>query len=140
MRPRQDVLAYRDDPSARPVAVVEMLQELELPGAARLLLIGADLWSSWFEVRWALKSDDQRYHELHEEWWSGDDTWRWWAEDTAGRRYDSVPGSGRRRSGALVRISSVRPRVGHVHRDLILHVPLPPSGEHASLDVAIPAR
>ncbi|MEX0698607.1 MAG: hypothetical protein WD354_02635, partial [Acidimicrobiia bacterium] len=92
--PWREVAAARDDPSARPIAVVELLQEFDLPGKGRLTVVGADLWSTWFEVRWLLNADSDLYDRLVEYWWDIDRTRMWWAEDDNGQRYDCLMGAG----------------------------------------------
>ena len=138
--PWKEVVSARNDPLARPVAVVELLQEFELPGKARLTVIGVDLWTTWFEMRWHLTSVTDLYDELTEFWWDVKGPGRWWAEGDNGQRYDCLMGAGGGGNGKWSASLQCAPRLDQTARRLTLHIPIPPDGEMARVHLALPLR
>ena len=137
--PLTEVASARNDPLARPIAVVELLQEFELPGKARLTVIGVDLWTTWFEMRWHLTSDTDLYDELTEYWWDVTGPGRWWAEGDNGQRYDCLMGAGGGGNGKWSANVQFAPGLDRTTRTLILHIPIPPNSKVSQIHVAMPA-
>lgn len=138
--PWREVASARDDPSARPVAVVELLQEFDLPGNGRLFVIGADIWTTWFEIRWLLRHDSDLYDQLFEYWWDIEGPGRWWAEDNHGHRYDCLMGAGGGGNGKWFANLQLAPGLDQTAQKLTLHIPIPPDGEVALMQVVLPVR
>ncbi len=107
-------------------------------GNGRLTIIGADLWTTWFEIRWLLRYESDLYDRLIDQWWTAGAQWRWFAEDEKSHMYDSVLGGGGGGNGRWSGRLQVVPELDSAARALALHIPIPPQGERSQPRISLP--